>query len=480
MEAFSAFIGNINHMLYTYLLVYVLVGVGLFFTIRTGFIQFRLFPDMLKTIVEKAEVGPDGKKGISPFQAFTISAASRIGTGNIAGVATAIALGGPGAVFWMWMIALIGAASSLIESTLAQVYKTRDAKTGAFRGGPAYYMEKGLKKRWLGVVFAIIITITYGFVFNAVQANTITIAFEESFGFDRTMTGLVLAAMTAVIIFGGLKRIVSVTQMVVPIMAIAYILVAFFVMIVNFNELPGVFLLIFKSAFGFEEAFAGMIGAAVLNGIKRGLFSNEAGIGSAPNAAATAAVSHPVKQGLSQSLGVFIDTLIVCSATAAIVLLSGAYRESDAASVNLTQESLVDSLGEWSGIFLAIAIFLFAYTTIIGNYYYGETNMAFLKENKIVLNVFRVLVVGFVLFGSVAKVQIVWDLADVSMAVMAFINLVAILLLWKVAKPVIDDYMRQRNEGKNPVFYKKNVEGLEDLECWGDDFHQQPTLDDKK
>lgn len=471
MEIFSAIIGDINHFFYTYLLIYVLVGIGLFFTIKTKFIQFRLFPDMLKTITEKAEVDADGRKGISPFQAFTISAASRIGTGNIAGVATAIALGGPGAVFWMWMIALIGAGSSLIESTLAQVYKTRDAKTGAFRGGPAYYMERGLKKRWLGVVFAIVITITYGFVFNAVQANTITIAFEESFGFDRTVVGIILAVMTAIIIFGGLKRIVTITQTVVPVMAIAYIIVAIIVMIVNFKELPGVFLLIFKSAFGFEEAFAGMIGAAVLQGIKRGLFSNEAGIGSAPNAAATAAVSHPVKQGLSQSLGVFIDTLLVCTATAAIVLLSDAYRASDAASVNLTQLSLVDSLGEWASIFLAIAVFLFAYTTIIGNYYYGETNMEFLKENKVILNVFRLFVVGFVLFGSVAKVQIVWDLADVSMAVMAFINLIAILLLWKVAKPVIDDYMVQRKAGKNPVFYKKNVEGLEDLECWGDDFH---------
>lgn len=469
----EAFVGEINHFLYTYLLIYILIGIGLFFTIKTKFIQFRLFPDMLKTITEKAEIGPDGKKGISPFQAFTISAASRIGTGNIAGVATAIAIGGPGAVFWMWMIALIGAASSLIESTLAQVYKTRDGDTGAFRGGPAYYMERGLKKRWLGVIFAVVITVTYGFVFNAVQANTIAIAFKESFGFNPAITGAVLTVMTAVIIFGGLKRIVSITQTIVPVMATAYIIVAFVVMIVNFKELPSVFLLIFQSAFGLQEAAGGAMGAAVLQGIKRGLFSNEAGIGSAPNAAATAAVSHPVKQGLSQSLGVFIDTLVVCSATATIVLLSDAYKENDATSVNLTQVSLVDSLGEWASIFLAIAVFLFAYTTIIGNYYYGETNMEFLKENKIMLNVFRIFVIGFVMFGSVAKVQIVWDLADVSMAVMACINLVAILLLWKIAKPVIDDYVTQRKAGKNPVFYKKTVKGLEDIECWGDDFHQK-------
>ncbi|MFP3917488.1 alanine/glycine:cation symporter family protein [Lysinibacillus telephonicus] len=467
MNGFDILLQNLNTFLYSKLLIILLVGAGLFFTLKTKFIQFRLIPDMFKLLTEKSATDKSGKKGVSSFQAFTISAASRIGTGNIAGVATAIALGGPGAVFWMWMIALIGGASALIESTLAQVYKVKDGSL--YRGGPAYYMEKGLNKRWMGILFAVVITLTYGFVFNAVQANTITIAFEESFGTSRIVVGVILSLLTAIIVFGGLKRVVSVTQVIVPVMAIAYIAIALLVVILNITELPNVFILIFKSAFGLEEAFAGVVGAAILNGVKRGLFSNEAGIGSAPNAAATAAVSHPVKQGLIQTLGVFIDTLLVCTSTAAIVLLSDAYLQSDAASVNLTQASLVSNLGDWAGIFLAIAVFLFAYSTVIGNYYYGETNIGFIKESKTFLQVFRVLVVGFVMFGSIAKVQVVWDLADLFMAIMAVINLVAILLLWKVAKPVINDYLEQRKKGKDPVFYKKNVPNIGEVECWGDD-----------
>jgi len=473
MDWFSTLLGEVNTFLYSYLLIILLVGIGLFFTFKTKFIQFRLIPEMFRLIGEKAPTDQSGRKGVSSFQAFTISAASRIGTGNIAGVATAIALGGPGAVFWMWMIALIGGATALIESTLAQVYKIKDPDTGLFRGGPAYYIEKGLNKRWMGVLFAVVITLTYGFVFNAVQANTITIAFEESFGTNRTVVGVIIAVLTGIIIFGGLKRIVKVTQVIVPVMAILYIAIALIVAILNITELPSIFLLIITSAFGVEEAFAGMVGAAIMNGIKRGLFSNEAGMGSAPNAAATAAVSHPVKQGLIQTLGVFIDTLIVRSATAAIVLLSGAYLESDAASVNLTQASLVENLGEWAGIFLAISVFLFAYSTVIGNYYYGETNIGFIKESKPALLIFRILVVVFVMFGSIAKVQIVWDLADLFMAIMAVINLLAILMLWKVAKPVINDYLAQRKQGKDPVFYKKNVPNIGDVECWGEEEKQK-------
>lgn len=466
MSLFENILQNLNNFLYSYLLIIVLIGVGLFFTFQTKFAQFRLIPEMFRVVMEKATVDSSGKKGISSFQAFTISAASRIGTGNIAGVATAIALGGPGAVFWMWIVALIGGASSFVESTLAQVYKVKDGSM--YRGGPAYYMEKGLKKRWMGVIFAVVISLTYGFVFNAVQANTITIAFEESFGTSRLLVGVILSILTAAIVFGGLKRIVNVTQFLVPVMAIAYILLAVLVMILNITELPNVFILIVKSAFGLQEAFAGMVGAAILNGVKRGLFSNEAGMGSAPNAAATASVTHPVKQGLIQTLGVFIDTLVICSSTAAIVLLSGAYRHSTAASVNLTQISLVDNLGQWSSTFLAIAIFMFAYSSVIGNYYYGETNIGFIKESKPALFIFRLIVVAFVMFGSIAKVQVVWDLADLFMAIMALINLIAILMLSKVAKRVIDDYINQRKEGKDPVFYKKNTPNIGDVECWGD------------
>lgn len=469
MDWFGNILGEVNTILYSYVLIVLLVGTGLFLTFKTKFIQFRLIPEMFKLITEAAPTDKSGVKGISSFQAFTISAASRIGTGNIAGVATAIALGGPGAVFWMWMIALIGAASALIESTLAQVYKVKDNSTGLFRGGPAYYMEKGLNKRWMGILFAVVITITYGFIFNSVQANTISIAFEESFGANRFVVGLVLAALTGIIVFGGLKRIVSFTQIVVPVMAILYIVIALIVVFLNISEIPSVFLLIIKSAFGLEEAFAGMIGAAIMNGIKRGLFSNEAGIGSAPNAAATAAVSHPVKQGLIQALGVFIDTLVVCTATAAIVLLGDAYLQSDATSVNLTQASLVGNLGDWAGSFLAIIVFMFAFSTVIGNYYYGESNISFIKESKMGLLVFRIFVVLFVMFGSIAKVQVVWDLADLFMAFMAIINLIAILQLWKVAKPVVNDYLNQRKQGKDPVFYKKNVPNIGEVECWGED-----------
>lgn len=469
MDWFGNILGEINAFLYSYVLIVLLVGAGVFFTFKMKFIQFRLIPEMFKLITESAPKDKSGKKGISSFQAFTISAASRIGTGNIAGVATAIALGGPGAIFWMWMIALIGSASALIESTLAQVYKVKDHKTGMFRGGPAYYMEKGLNKRWMGILFAIVITITYGFIFNAVQANTISIAFEESFGTNRIVIGVIMAALTGVIVFGGLKRIVSFTQIVVPVMAILYIIIALVVVIVNITEIPGVFMLIIKSAFGLEEAFAGMLGAAIMNGIKRGLFSNEAGMGSAPNAAATASVTHPVKQGLIQALGVFIDTLLVCTATAAIVLLGDAYVQSDATSVNLTQVSLVSSLGDWSGSLLAVIVFMFAFSTVIGNYYYGESNIGFIKDSKSGLFFFRIFVILFVLFGAIAKVQVVWDLADLFMGIMAIINLIAILQLWRIAKPVISDYIAQRKQGKDPVFYKKNIPNIGDVECWDED-----------
>ncbi|MEK4228984.1 alanine/glycine:cation symporter family protein [Solibacillus sp. FSL H8-0538] len=464
MAVIENFVAQLNNFLYSYLMIYMLIGIGLFFTIRTKFIQFRLLPEMFRVITEKAPIGKNGKKGISSFQAFTISAASRIGTGNVAGVATAIALGGPGAIFWMWLIALIGAASSFIESTLAQVYKIRDGEV--FRGGPAYYMQKGLNKRWMGIAFAIAITLCYGFVFNSVQANTIAIAFSNSFGTSRVIMGLILSVLTGLIIFGGLKRIVSITTYLVPIMAIVYIGLALVIMMMNISELPSLFLLIFKSAFGVEEAFAGMIGAAIMNGIKRGLFSNEAGMGSVPNAAATADVSHPVKQGLIQTLGVFIDTLIICTSTAMIVLLSDAYLQADAQSINLTQASLTEHLGSWAGALLAVIIFMFAFSSVIGNYYYGETNIEFIKQSKTALNIYRLLVVAFVFFGSIAKVQLVWDLADVFMAFMALINLVAILMLWKIAKKVLDNYMVQKKAGKEPVFYSDDVGDIGEVDCW--------------
>lgn len=469
MDVLNVLVDKVNGYLYSYILIGLLLFTGIFFTIRSRGVQFRLFPEMFRVLTDKATVD-GGKKGISSFQAFTISAASRIGTGNIAGVATAIALGGPGAVFWMWVMALIGAGSSFVESTLAQLYKVKDGDT--FRGGPAYYMEKGLKKRWMGIIFAIAITLCYGFVFNAVQTNTIAASFSSSFNFDEKWVGIFLAVLTAAIIFGGVKRIASVTQFLVPIMAVAYILVALFIAIINITEIPSIIQLIIKSAFTWESGAGGVIGAAIMQGFKRGLFSNEAGLGSAPNAAATANVSHPVKQGLIQTLGVFVDTMLVCTATAVVVLLGDAYVQKGAgvdSRIDITQQSLVGQLGDWAGIFLTIAIFLFAFSSVIGNYYYGETNLEFIKKSKTMIFVYRIIVLAFVIFGAMAKVELVWNLADFFMAIMALINLAAILMLYKISLRLLEHYKKQKKQGKDPVFKASDMPDLDNIECWEDE-----------
>ncbi len=368
----------------------------------------------------------------------------------MAGVAIAIASGGPGAVFWMWIIALIGGASSFVESTLAQIYKVED-KHG-FRGGPAYYMEKALNKKWMGIIFSILITISYGLVFNSVQSNTISLAFEQAFGVNTLIIGLILAILTSLIIFGGVKRIAKVTEIIVPIMAITYVIVALFVILRNLGSIPSIFSLIIENAFGIKQVVGGGLGAAVLMGIKRGLFSNEAGMGSAPNAAATANVTHPAKQGLIQTLGVFTDTILICSATSFIVLISGSYLKSDLTGIQLTQTALSSQVGSWGNTFIAICIFLFAFSSVIGNYYYGETNIEFLKGSKTSLFLYRLCVIGMVLFGSIAKIQIVWDMADLFMGFMAIINLIAIAMLSKIAFAALKDYDRQKKQGIEPVF----------------------------
>ncbi|WP_100402935.1 alanine/glycine:cation symporter family protein [Bacillus sp. FJAT-42315] len=464
LDVINQYVLTINDYLYTYLMIAMLIGLGLFFSYKSKFVQFRYFGEMFRVIFEKSTISTDGKKGVSSFQAFTISAASRVGTGNLAGVATAIATGGPGAVFWMWVIAFVGAASSFVESTLAQVYKVKD-KNG-FRGGPAYYMEKGLNKRWMGIIFAITITFCFGLVFNAVQSNTISNAVNQGFNIPTSTIGLILAGLTAVVIFGGIKRVANVTQILVPVMAIIYLILAITILFMNITEVPAMFMLIFKSAFGLQEAAGGALGAAVMNGVKRGLYSNEAGMGSAPNAAAAADVSHPVKQGLIQTLGVFVDTILICSATAFIILLSGEYTKEGLTSINLTQSALSVHIGDWASIFIAVAIFLFAFSSVIGNYYYGETNIEFIKNSPTTLFVYRVAVVGMVYFGSVAKISLVWDLADLFMAIMAFINLVAIAMLYKISMAVLRDYQKQRKAGKDPVFYADSIEGLNGVECW--------------
>ncbi|KAB2335773.1 alanine/glycine:cation symporter family protein [Bacillus mesophilum] len=464
MEWIELVVGELNDLMWTYILIAALIASGLFFSLRSKFVQFRMFPEMFRILGDKAMVSADGKRGISSFQAFCISAASRVGTGNIAGVATAIAAGGPGAVFWMWIIAFLGGASSFIESTLAQIYKVKDRD--GFRGGPAYYMEKGLNKRWMGILFAVIITFCFGFVFNSVQSNTIALAFEDAFGTNQTLVGIILAVLTAAVIFGGVHRIAKVSQVVVPIMAVIYILLALVIMIMNVTEIPAVFSLILKSAFGLEEALGGTMGAAVMMGIKRGLFSNEAGMGSAPNAAAAAAVSHPVKQGLIQTLGVFVDTIIICSATAFMIILSGDYMNSDLSGVQLTQSALSVQIGSWASIFVAVAIFLFAFTSVIGNYYYGETNIEFIKKSRMAVFIYRLGVIAMVLFGAVASLDLVWSLADLFMGVMALINLTAIVLLSRTALAALKDYLQQRKEGKDPAFYADSIPGLTGIESW--------------
>ncbi|MEO2078538.1 MAG: alanine/glycine:cation symporter family protein [Bacillus sp. (in: firmicutes)] len=461
MKMIENFVSESNTLLWSYILIVLLIGSGLYFTFRTKFVQFRMVGEMFRLMGEGAK---GDKKGISSFQAFCISTASRVGTGNLAGVAIAITTGGPGAVFWMWLIALIGSASAFIEATLAQIYKVKDGDT--FRGGPAYYMEKALKARWMGITFAVLISITFGLAFNSVQANTITSSLNNSFGINKTVIAIVLSVVTAVIIFGGLKRIAKVAEWMVPIMAGAYILIALYIMVTNVTEIPGVFKLIFESAFGIKEVAGGAIGAAMMNGIKRGLFSNEAGMGSAPNAAATASVSHPVKQGLIQALGVFVDTLVICSSTAFIILLSGLYTSKEGNGIILTQNALEGSLGSWAGIFLAVIVFLFAFSSVVGNYYYGESNIEFIKNNKLVLNVYRIAVVGMVAFGSLAELNFVWSLADLFMGLMAIINLIAIILLGKIAFAALADYKKQKANGQNPVFYTSNIEGLPNLEAW--------------
>ena len=464
MDKLHNLIIHFNDFLWTYILVISLITVGIYFSIKTNFIQFRRLKDMFKLLGE----GSSEKGSVSSFQAFCIGTASRVGTGNLAGVASAIAIGGPGAVFWMWIIALLGSASAFIESTLAQVYKVKDGDS--FRGGPAYYMEKGLKKKWMGVLFSILIIVCFGFAFNSVQSNTIAAAFHSSFGANKAIVGVVLTVVTAIIIFGGINSVAKISSVIVPVMASAYILLAVFVIGKNITALPSLFVLIFKNAFGIQQLVGGGIGAALMQGIKRGLFSNEAGMGSAPNAAATASVSHPAKQGLIQTLGVFTDTLIICTCTAFIILLSGDYVSGNLTGIELTQASLISQVGSWGGTFIAICILLFAFSSIIGNYYYGETNIQFISDKKVYLYLYRFVVLAMVLFGSTASMQFVWDIADVFMGLMAVINLIAIVLLSKLAIKVYKDYAKQKREGKDPVFFASSIPELGDeVEYWQDD-----------
>ncbi|WP_283131212.1 alanine/glycine:cation symporter family protein [Enterovibrio norvegicus] len=467
-DLFVSFIDAGNGLLWGSVLIYLLIGSGLYFTVRTGFLQFRSFGHMI-SLIKGSRSGADG--GISSFQAFSTSLAARVGTGNMAGVAVAIYLGGPGAVFWMWITALVGMSTSFAESTLAQAYKVNH-DDNTFRGGPAYYMEKGLGQRWMGILFAICLIIAFGLAFNGVQSNSIAAAMNTAFGTDNTWVGILLAVAVAPIIFGGMRSVSRVAELIVPFMAIGYLIVALYVIAINITVLPDIFATIIKSALGFEQAAGGALGAAMMQGIKRGLFSNEAGMGSAPNAAATATTrpNHPVAQGYVQMLGVFIDTIVICTATASIILLSGMLdTTSDLTGIALTQAALVTEVGDWGAQFIAIAILLFAFTSLIANYSYGESNIEYIFKSKLAINIYRVAVLAMVVVGAVIDLPTVWALADLSMGMMAIVNLVAVLALSGVVIALLKDYEAQRKEGKTPTFDRKKFPQLDkqiDKDVW--------------
>ncbi len=458
---FNDLLTKLNDVMYSYVLIIMLVGVGIYFTIRTRGVQFRLLIDGLKSMVEPAQKDNEGGKKVSSFQALMISTASRVGTGNIAGIATAIAAGGPGAVFWMWIMALIGGASAFIESTLAQVYKIKEG--GQFRGGPSYYMERALGKRWMGVLFSILLIICFAYGFNGLQAYNMSSALEYYIrDYSNTVwpmvIGSILAIATGLVIWGGVHRIGFISSVIVPIMASVYILMGLITMILNITELSQVIGLIIKEAFDVQAIMGGFAGSAVVLGIKRGLFSNEAGMGSAPNASASADVDHPVKQGLVQIISVFIDTILICSSTAFMLLLSGVEGESGVLDgIPYVQKAISANVGEWGIHFITLSIFAFAFTSVIGNYCYAESNILFIKNNKVVLNIFRVTCLAAVFLGAQADFSLVWNLADVTMGFMAIVNIIAIFLLGKVALKVLQNYEKKRKEGRNPVFYEDEV-----------------------
>lgn len=467
---FNTSLTAVNDVLWTYLLIGALIACGLWFTLRTGFVQFRMFGEMIRLLKEEgAQIGTSTKRHISPFKAFCISLASRVGTGNLAGVATAIAVGGPGAVFWMWVIALVGAATAFVESTLAQLFKQRS--TDSFIGGPAYYIRKGLGSRWMAATIAVLMTMSFGLANNSVQANTICGAINDICGVSPMVMGGLLAMMTLFVAFGGVQRVAHVSSIIVPIMAVGYLILAIVVIAMNWRLVPDVMTLIVENAFGVNQAIGGTIGAAMMNGVKRGLFSNEAGEGSAPNAAATATTSHPVKQGLIQSLGVFTDTLVVCSCTAFIILLSGLYNSPELNGINLTQAALRQEVGSIGPVFVAIAIFLFAFSSMVGNYYYGEANVRYLTQSKAVMTTYRILSGGvFVLFGAAVTLEVVWNVIDLFMALLTACNLAAICVLGKYVFRLVADYRQQRRNGiRSPEYHRSTIPELYDVtECWPD------------
>ncbi|WP_334174920.1 sodium:alanine symporter family protein, partial [Pseudoxanthobacter sp.] len=460
----NAVIDFLNTIFWGYVLIYGLLAVGIYFTLRLKFIQIVHFPEMIRAVLgsRKADRG-----GITPFQALCTSLASRVGTGNIAGVAVALYLGGPGAIFWMWMVATVGMATAYSESTLAQLFKVRD-DAGDYRGGPAYYIAKGLKAPWAAALFSACLILSFGLIFNAVQANSIAGAVQGAFGVPPVATGVVVAALTAVIIFGGIGTIARVAEVLVPFMALGYILVALYALVTHIGAVPAMLWHIIGSAFGIQEAAAGFTGgiaAAMMNGVKRGLFSNEAGMGSAPNIAAVATPDphHPSSQGLVQALGVFIDTIVICTATALMILLADVLKPgSGLTGVQLTQAAMNVHIGVAGKYFIAIALFFFAFTSIIGNYSYAESSMVYLGAgHRTGIVVLRLAVLAMVVWGSVQAVDTVFNLADASMGLMATINLIAIVLLSGLVVKLTHDYVAKRRSGQEPMFEAHQMPELE-------------------
>ncbi len=458
-------INTINDAVWGYFLMWVLVACGIWFTIRTKGVQFRMFGEMLRLLFDSATTSKH-KKHISSFQAFAVSLASRVGTGNLAGVATAIAVGGPGAVFWMWVMALFGAATSFVESTLAQLFKVRS--TDSFVGGPAYYIRKGMNSKWMAVLFALLMVLTFGLTNNSVQTHTICSAMEKAFGWNHILVGAILTALALVIVFGGIQRIAHFSSIVVPFMALGYLILTLVIIFRNIELIPQVFSIIIDDAFGIRQVAGGGVGIAIMQGVRRGLFSNEAGEGSAPNAAATADVTHPVKQGLIQALGVFTDTLLVCSCTAFIIIISGLYT-SGSNGVELTQIALQAEIGNSGPVFIAVAIFLFAFSSVIGNYYYGEANIRYMTNSRVAMTVYRLFSGGvMVMFGALTTLNTVWSLVDICMALLTICNLVAITYLGKYTFRLLDDYRSQRKQGKkDPVFHRSQFPEIQNsIDVW--------------
>lgn len=472
-EFVSKSIEAISNFMYSYLLIIFLLAVGLYFTFRTKFVQFRMLGESVRLVTEKKE----DSNTVSAFEALMVSTASRVGTGNIVGVANAIAIGGYGSVFWMWIIAIVGGASAFVESTLAQIYKKRN-KDGSSYGGPSYYIEAALHSRVLGVIFAIALIATYAVGFNTLCSyNLITSLSEYSFYGDPetsmvpVICGGILAVLVAVCVLGGGKRIVKVTGVMVPVMGVTYIAMALIAMVLNFDMLPMVFRKIFEEAFNFRAIFGGFAGSALMQGIKRGLYSNEAGVGSAPNAAAAAEVSHPVKQGLVQMLSVFIDTILICTATAMMCLSSGIEPSESLKGAPFVQTALADTFGSFGYYFVTFALLLFAFTTLLGNLFYCEGCLNYIAGRAVsqkTMNVFRVAACGVVFLGALLDFSLVWNLSDVLMGIMALINLPVIVILGRQAIAALNDYAAQRKAGKNPEFKASSI-GLEgSTDCWNE------------